>query len=132
MKPKFGDLAGQEITRKNLNRLVQRQYPAYDPEGAITFATTTQTAIEDFVREKGAYPGHRADPIYPQLSAFVTSVKKFASEVKADNYTPEEQANFTGILRRQAIWLAERDPGFYALYGKAFQRYLGPLERVNQ
>lgn len=136
----MGKYAGMEVTKSRLRQMVADKFPAYDPTGAVVYMSRHNNELdqyelalnEDYQRTGNTDFKQRLD----YFIAFRKSAEKFNRVLNAESASDmqkyqAEDAEFTAAYRANAIWLAKRDPRFYKLYQQAFQRFLGPLEKVD-
>lgn len=132
MDPRWGYYAGQPITASALREIVHIKYPAFDPEQAIVNATSNSRAWNQYVLQSGNDKFSDGSPKQVALTGFADATAALGREMNKTNVSPTALAKRTDEIRGAAMFMAEEDPKFYALYNKLFRKILGPLERVDQ
>lgn len=125
LSAEWGKYAGEPITKANIRQIIQGYYPEYDPNGAVLHATKNNADFQKYLLDT------KGSDLHDYVQGFADNAHRLASGMSSNRFSGQDVANYTAALRAQAIYIAEHDPKFYALYSKSFRKILGPLERVN-
>jgi hypothetical protein len=118
-------LAGKPVTRTNLGVIVQRFYPAYDPDFGAVFAAKADGQFRRFLT------GYAGTDKYDQYSEFIDQAKKAAGHLRDSDYEASQAVALTQSFRDAATQYASTDAQFLKLYNAHFRYVFGPLEGVR-
>lgn len=129
----MGKYAGQEITSAQIKNMVQDRYPGYNSLLGSIKAIENNDRIAEYGAKLNA---EGEDKLKVVFEDFNKGVGKFGRLLQDETEAEKKEyqawgEKWTGTFRAQAIYLAKKDPRFYELYKTAYQRILGPLEKVE-
>lgn len=123
---RWGKWAGEPITKQAIREIIQTYYPAYSADDVIKIAIDRNAEWKSYLLDTKSNPG-----LHAAVTDFADNTKRLADAMDRDKFSAQDVRNYTAGLRAEAIKLAEKDPQFYKLYAKNFQKTLGPLEAVR-
>jgi len=129
----MGKYAGQEITSAQIKNMVQDRYPGYNSLLGSIKAIESNDRIAEYGAKLNAEGEDKLKVVFEDFNKGVSKFGRLLQD-ETEAEKKEYQAwgeKWTGTFRAQAIYLAKKDPRFYELYKTAYQRILGPLEKVE-
>jgi hypothetical protein len=126
--------AGKPFSKSTLDRIIGVEYPAYKPEEGAKIAIDRQEKWADYMQHLST--SQPSQVLVEEHNDFFKLTGDLGKWIEDSRYlrpgdtgykSPEQLNNVADQLRAVAIRYAQKDPEFYALYRKLFQRTLGPL-----
>lgn len=121
----YGKFGGASITKQTIRDMIAKRYPSYDPTKAIAIATSDQEQLREYERTV------QGTPLGSYATGLITSMTKIGTIFGNNKLPAASAAKLTDEIRADAIYLSQRDPAFYKIYQKNFDKMFGPLEEFS-
>lgn len=121
-----GVVAGQVVNRTTIGYLVQKWYPAYNPQGSAQYAIAQAAKTDQWLAKI-----RQQDPAKARdYGVFVKLANTVIDRINAGDYDTQTSAAVMQEFRTVAANASETDPSFYSFYKSTYQWAFGPLEAI--